>query len=575
MKGFSPCSYAILMGMLLLSACGFISEAQVSTKAPTCTETFAAGTSADSAQAARWNLCQLIEMARLDDLQWPDFEEYREQVRQFYFPSNYALAWVSANQPTLQARAMINLLRQAEREGLDPDDYDGPRWPERLDHLASAGDTLASENMVRFDLALTVSAMRYVSDLHNGRVSPALFHFGLETKRLDVVGLLRDRLLPAADTESAIEEVEPPFAGYRRTKQVFEHYLTLANEGEGAPIPIPSFPLKSGDTYLGITQLAERLRRFGDLAQNPALPSEPNIYRGAPVAAVKHFQQRHGLQPDGRVTRETYDQLTTPFSRRAAQLQLTLERFRWLPTKLDAPLIVVNIPEFRLRAYEDHRVTLNMKAIVGEAFDHQTPVFADRMGAVVFRPYWNVPESIQKTELVAELRKHPHYLLRHQMEVVNGRGEVITADLVNAKTLRQLETGHLMLRQQPGPANALGLVKFVFPNQYSIYMHGTPETGLFARSRRDLSHGCIRLENPAALAAWVLRDDPAWTPERIKAAMRGNDSIEVKLPHSIPVLILYGTALVEEDGQVRFFSDIYGLDATLQVALDHRHEKSH
>jgi L,D-transpeptidase YcbB len=193
--------------------------------------------------------------------------------------------------------------------------------------------------------------------------------------------------------------------------------------------------------------------------------------------------------------------------------------------------------------------------------------------AVVFRPYWNVPESITKAEFVAELKKHPRYLVRHGMQVVDGGGNMVTADHVDAKTLKGLEKGTLWLRQQPGPANALGLVKFVFPNQYGIYMHGTPESGLFSRARRDLSHGCIRVENPGALAAWVLRDEAAWGLPQVNAAMHGQDSISVKVPHAVAILILYGTALVEENGEVRFFNDIYGLDAALQTLIDRRSDQ--
>jgi murein L,D-transpeptidase YcbB/YkuD len=395
----------------------------------------------------------------------------------------------------------------------------------------------------------------------------------LATKKLDVAEFLRNQLLTATDVRAAVEEIEPPFRGYRRTLQALEHYLSLANEGEGTPIPAPTFPLRKGNRYAGATPLAERLRRLGDLGEaSPLAP--PNIYGGALVAAIKQFQKRHGLYPHGRLTQETYNELVTPFSRRVIQLQLTLERLRWLPPTLESPLIMVNIPEFQLRAYEDHSVTLSMGAIVGEALEHQTPVFADRMEAVVFRPDWNVPESIQKKELVPELRKHRHYLVRYGMQVVDSHGKVITEDRVSAKVLRQLESGTLRLRQLPGPANALGLVKFVFPNQYDVYMHGTPERGLFGRSRRDLSHGCIRIEDPAALAAWVLRDDPQWTPDRVNAAMHGENSIKVKVPRGIPILILYGTAVVDENGTVHFFRDIYGLDATLQTALEDRHERS-
>jgi L,D-transpeptidase YcbB len=568
-------SPSILAFTVLLLIPGFASSSQASATATTCEGLAPAGGFDASASAVPWMIRRLIETGHLDDLAQPNFEGYRGQVTELYVLNNDSPAWISGQQPTSQARAMLSLLENAGLDGLDPDDYDGPRWQQRLDRLASAHDAVTVEDLARFDLALTIAIMRYVTDLHTGRVSPAFFHFGLEVKKFDAAEFLHGRVLRAADAESAIKELEPPFPGYGRTKEALRYYLALAQEGEGDPISVPIFPLKAGASYTGVGPLAARLQRLGDLSQDVTVPSLPNIYSGAVVTAVKHFQERHGLKPVEQLTQETYDQLTTPFARRVAQLQLTLERWRWLPARMESPLIVVNIPEFRLRAYEDHHAALAMRAIVGEASDHQTPVFADRIEAVVFRPYWNVPESIQKTELISELKRHPHYLLKHQMQVVDGLGQVVTADLVGAGILRQLEAGRLMIRQQPGPANALGLVKFIFPNQYSIYMHGTPERGLFARVRRDLSHGCIRLENPAALAAWVLRDDPGWTAARVKAAMEGNDSIEVKLPRSIPILILYGTALVEEDGKVHFFNDVYGFDASLQTALQQRHDNSH
>jgi L,D-transpeptidase YcbB len=568
-------SASILAFALLLLVPGFASGLQASATGSACEDLLPVGISDAPVSAVPWTLCRLIETGRMDDLAWPNFENYREQLREFYVFNKYAPAWVSGQEPTSQARAMIGLLAKAGFDGLNADDYDGPRWQQRLDQLAAARDDLTAENTARFDLGLTVATMRYLNDLHTGRVSPVFFHFGLEAKKFDAAEFLRRRVLGAADGESAIKELEPPFPGYGRTKEALKYYLALAREGEGDSIPAPIFPLKAGSTYSGMGALAARLQRLGDLPQNATIASLPNIYGGPVVAAVADFQQRHGLKPVGELTQETYDQLTTPFARRVAQLQLTLERWRWLPARMESPLIVVNIPEFRLRAYEDHRVAVTMRAIVGEASDHQTPVFADRIEAIVFRPYWNVPESIEKMELIAEIKRHPHYLLKHQMQVVDGRGQVVTADLVTATTLRRLQAGKLMIRQQPGPANALGLVKFVFPNQYSIYMHGTPETGLFARARRDLSHGCIRLENPSVLATWVLRGDSDWTAARVKAAMEAKDSIEVKLPRSIPILILYGTALVEENGKVNFFNDIYGFDASLQTALARRHDNPH
>jgi murein L,D-transpeptidase YcbB/YkuD len=505
-------------------------------------------------------------------LQRPNFGNVREAVKQFYLSTNYALAWISGNKPILQAQTLVNVLQQADLKGLDAQDYDSSRWDSRLNELSATGGSSAAA-LVRFDLALTVCALRYVSDLHNGRAGPVPFP-GLATSKVDLAEFLRNRVLPATNVGAALEEMEPPFSGYRRTLKALEQYLALANDGEGTPIPPPAFPLKVGNMYAGVAPLAERLRRLGDLDKDAALPDQPVIYGGVLATAIQRFQKRHGLHADGTITPETYHELVTPLARRVVQLQLTLERLRWLPANLEPPLIVVNIPEFRMRAYEDHRVALSMRAIVGEAFEHQTPVFADHIDALVFRPYWNVPESIQKKEIVPELRKHPHYLVRYGMQVVDGHGKVVTGDRVSGKVLRQLESGNLRLRQLPGPANALGLVKFVFPNQYDVYMHGTPERGLFARSRRDLSHGCIRIEKPAALAAWVLRDDPEWTPDRINAAMHGENSIEVKILGGAPILILYGTAVVEENGTVNFFRDVYGLDVILQTSLEQKYEKS-
>ena len=568
MNGSRSSFVSILLLTAGFSALSPASAAQAGGNLPTasCEETVAHAVSSDAALSST-ELCRLINSGRLADLQRPNFESDREQVKQFYLSSNYALAWLSGNNPSLQAQTVINLLQHADLKGLDPQDYDGSRWESRLSELAAGGGSSPAAK-ARFDLALTVCAVRYVSDLQNGRVGHEPFR-GLGTKKLDMAKFLRNQLLTAADAGAAVEEIEPPFAGYRRTLRALEHYVALANEGEGPPIPAPTFPLRKGSQYAGVTPLAERLRRLGDL-EEASSPQPPNIYSGALVAAIKQFQKRHGLSPDGRLTQETYDELVTPFSSRVIQLQLTLERLRWLPPRLESPVIVVNIPEFQLRAYEDHRVALSMGAIVGQALEHQTPVFADRMEAVVFRPYWTVPESIQKREIVPELRKHPHYLVRYGMQVVDKHGNVIAEDQVSAKVLHRLEAGTLMLRQLPGPANALGLVKFVFPNQYDVYMHGTPERGLFGRSRRDLSHGCIRIEDPAALAAWVLRDDPQWTPDRINAAMHGETSIEVKLPHGILILILYGTAVVDENDTVHFFRDIYGLDAMLQATLQER-----
>jgi len=239
-----------------------------------------------------------------------------------------------------------------------------------------------------------------------------------------------------------------------------------------------------------------------------------------------------------------------------------------LPDTYQKAPIVANIPEFRLRAYDkDFNIGVTMNVVVGRSYGHHTPVFSETMKYVVFRPYWEVPPSIIRAELIPHILRDPDYLAQKGFEIVDSRRSVVTEGTVTSEVLSQLRAGKLFIRQKPGPKNALGLVKFLFPNSYNVYMHDTPATEFFAKSRRDFSHGCIRLEHPADLAASVLRDNPGWTPDRIRAAMNGSTTQQVNLAHPIPVLIVYGTVVVLEDGVVHFYDDIYGHDAALEKVL--------
>jgi len=252
-------------------------------------------------------------------------------------------------------------------------------------------------------------------------------------------------------------------------------------------------------------------------------------------------------------------------------MQLTLERWRWLPHDFEEPPIIVNIPEFHLRAFssvQQGSVALEMNVIVGKAYGHKTPVFADTMQYVVLRPYWNVPPSIQRSEITAGIQKDRDYIAKKGFEVITHSGEVVTSGPISDEVLARLRAGTLEVRQKPGPSNALGLVKLIFPNSYNVYLHSTPVQELFSRSRRDFSHGCIRVEKPAELTAWVLRNNPGWTLERVREAMQnGKDNQRVNLAKPVPVLILYATAIVDEAGAAHFFDDIYGLDADLEKVL--------
>jgi murein L,D-transpeptidase YcbB/YkuD len=512
-------------------------------------------------------LRQIAAAGQLSDLRWPDFSDYRTHVTNFYDAVGYAPAWLNNNEPTQQAQTLIDVLKQADAKGLNAEDYDGSRWTDRLARLRQSQ---SPADRGRFDAALTVCVMRYVSDLHIGRVNPQHFKFNLDVsaKKYELPGFLRDKLIHGADVRAELDQVEPPFAGYKRTQLALQQYMERSRQDDGEQLPVPAKPVDPGGTYGGVPRLTRLLRLLGDLPDGAA-PGNSNIYAGPLVDAVKHFQARHGLAPDGRLGTQTLKQLNMPLSFRVEQLRLTLERWRWVPYQFPRPPIVVNIPEFRLRTYnQDGAIDLMMNVIVGKAYRHETPVFERDMKYVVFRPYWNVPPSILRSEIVPAIRKDRDYIAKKNYEVVTPQGSVVTSGTISDDILQQLSAGKLMVRQKPGPTNALGLVKLMFPNEYNVYLHSTPSQQLFSQSRRDFSHGCIRVEKPAELAAWVLRDKPQWSLEQVRAAMQtGKDNVQVNLTNPVPVLIIYGTAVVDQQNGVHFFDDIYGYDADLEKVL--------
>jgi len=523
-----------------------------------------------SSQSQVW-LRAAINAGNFPDLRWPDFSDYSKHVEKFYELNGGSLWWVKGMEPTPQARQVIALMLQADQKGLSADDYDGPRWNDRLAKLRPTARQPTEADAVKFDLALTVCAMRYVSDLHVGKVNPKHFAFALndESKRYDLAEFLKDHVVNAGDVASALTQVEPPYPGYRRTIQALHTYVELAKKDDGEQLPAVKKVIVPGDTYPGVPRLTQMLRLVGDLPADANVPADRLIYDGALVDAVKNFQRRCGRDPNGRIDAPTLADLNVPLSHRVRQMQLTLERWRWMPDSYQQAPIVVNIPEFRLRAYDkDFKIGVTMNVVVGKAYGgHNTPVFDDTMEYVIFRPYWEVPPSIIRAEMIPHMVRDPDYLASKGFEVVDSKQNLVSDGTVTPEVLAQLRAGKLFVRQKPGPKNALGLVKLIFPNSYNVYMHDTPSTELFEKSVRDFSHGCIRLERPADLAMWVLRDNPGWTPERVRAAMNGTMTQQVNLAHPIPVLILYGTVIVLEDGVVHFYDDIYGHDAALEKAL--------
>ena len=513
-----------------------------------------------------------IEAGQLPGLRWPNFSDHRLDAKNFYEPAGYVLAWVRGGQPTPQGLAITEVFQQAASKGLGAEDYDAPRWAGRIARLRQSSPPPSDSDLANFDLALTVCVMRYINDLHIGKVNPKTFHFGLdiEQKKYNLPDFLRQKLVDAdaQNVKTVLDGVEPPFEVYRRTQKALGIYEDLARRDDGEQLAVPLKPVGPGDPYPSLARLARLLRLVGDLPPGAAIDSEPQIYQGALVDAVKRFQQRHGLDTDGRLGAETVKQLNVPLSQRVEQLRLTLERWRWAPHDLGRPLVIVNIPEFVLRGWdEQNRTVLVMKVVLGKAYRHKTPVFFNQMRYVIFRPYWEVPPSIQRAELVPKIAKDSNYLAKNDFEVVDRNRQAVDGGAAGAEMLQRLRAGELSIRQRPGRKNSLGLVKFLFPNEYNVYLHGTPAPELFKRSRRDFSHGCIRVESPVDLAVWVLKDNPEWTRERILAAMNGGHPVPVNLAKPIPVLIFYGTAIVLENGEVGFFRDIYGHDAELKEVL--------
>lgn len=520
----------------------------------------------------------------------------------------------------------------------DYDSSRWPARLEQIAHIAQTHDDsdAAADAIAQFDTAMTICIMRYISDLRIGRVNPSHFNFDINVadKKYNLAEYVSDNVVDAKDIPALIRSVEPDSSQYRATEAALIHYLALARlqaDADAPPLPqVPQAGLSPGDSYSAAGQLLARLQLEGDApgeypyqppapAQQPVPPApqprprfgsksmararrllhrspKPHTAAPAPAApapasgvfhppklppvytaqlsdAVKLYQQRHGMVDDGKLTPEIIRSLNVPLTVRVDQLQDSLERWRWLPNQyVNAPLMV-NLPEFILRGYtSDHQLDFTMKVVVGKVVgDHDTPVFAHMMRYLIFRPYWNVPHDIVEKELMPHIRASGvGYLASHNFEVTDNKGDVLTNF-----TARDIEHGGLQVREKPGPKNSLGLVKFMFPNQYDIYLHSTPEPQLFSRSRRDFSHGCIRVQKPEDLALWVLDDSETpppygkqWDPDTIHDIMtNGPDNHQVNLKKPIPIVIFYLTAISAEDGKTHFFEDLYGYDQKLQQTL--------
>jgi murein L,D-transpeptidase YcbB/YkuD len=511
----------------------------------------------------------IVDSARNADLRWSDFTRYKTEVAKLYETNGYSLLWRQNDRVRPQGRAVIELLQNADAKGLDPEDYDGSRWQGRLLKL---DQNPTEQDLASFDTALTVSAMRYIRAVYCGRINPKEFKFQLDMGwvQLSLAQFIQTQVLNAGDPAAEIQKLEPPFPGYRKLLELLPVYEGYAHQVEGEKLPTVTKTVLPGQPYAGVVRLGRFLQIIGDIPAGEQLNPNATLYDGALVAGVKHYQDRHGETPTGNLDARTIHELNTPPAARIRQIKLTLERWRWLPHSFPQPPVVVNLPEFRVRAMnKDGTVAFYKNVIIGKAYGgHESPIFEKEIQYVVFRPYWNVTPSIQRNEIVPHIQKDPNYIVKHDFEVVTPQGEVVTDNQVSPEVLEGIKSLHLMVRQKPGDTNSLGLVKIIFPNPDNVYLHGTDAPELFSPDVRDFSHGCIRVEKPADLVAWVLRNNPGWDLERVKATMNGEkNNLQVNLVTRIPVLIVYGTATVNEENQIRFFDDIYGYDAQLDKAL--------
>jgi murein L,D-transpeptidase YcbB/YkuD len=482
-------------------------------------------------------------------------------TRAFYERREHRLAWIDGTHPGNQMDDLIRALEAATLEGLDPGMYSlGDLKVRRAEagrgFLTKKG--FEPEQAAQMDIWLTYLYMKYASDLADGisDLAHADRSWKIEPEAFDPLDHLERALTANRVTESLVE-LTPQTPQYRQLRESLANYRRIADAGGWPKLPA-RLRLRRGQASDAAAHVARRLAISGDYTG--AVPERGAVrYDESLSEAIKRFQRRHGLEQDGSVGAATIAAMNVPVERRIAQIRLNLERWRWLPRELGARHIVVNIPAYRLDVWEADRRVLSMRVVVGRR-ETPTPIFNDRMTYLVFSPYWNVPPDIAENETLPAILQDAGFLERNNMEVIDADGNPVDPASIDLQ-----DPGRYRFRQRPGRENSLGLVKFMFPNQFNVYLHDTPADSLFARATRSFSHGCVRVERPEALAQYLLRDQGGWPPERIATAMHSLEEQTVRLAEPVPVYLGYWTASATPEG-VHFTGDLYGIDRR-QAAL--------
>ena len=486
----------------------------------------------------------------------------------FYERRLYRPAWSDEHGPTRLADDLIGALRRADLEGLRSEDYHLASIESVLAAVradAKRGPALAPDRWAELDLLLTDAFLVYGAHLLAGRVNPeTLRPEWVSNRRTADIAVVLEAALASGNIAGTLAGLDPPEVGFQRLRDALGRYRAVAAAG-GWPV-IPDGTLRLGDRNGSVAALRERLRLEDDLAPGEAQDAE--LFDEPVAEAVKKFQRRHGLTDDGVVSAATRAELNVPVERRVEQLELNLERWRWLPKDLGRRHIIVNIAAFELEVMDGDSLVMSMRVVVGRPYD-RTPVLSDTMRYLVLNPYWHVPSNIATTELLPKLKRDPSYLARYKLRVFPSSR--LDAQEVDPTTVdwSTMSAAHFpfLLRQDPGPRNALGRIKFMFLNKYHVYLHDTPARPLFEETQRDFSHGCIRIQHPIELAAYLLRNDSRWNRDAILAALDDAEDRTVSLPEPMPIHLLYWTAWADVDGTIQFRRDIHERDAPLFTAL--------
>lgn len=491
-----------------------------------------------------------------DDATFPT----RRTLTDFYRTHGHRLAWSDTSGKILpRARILLDTLRRADTHGLVPVDY----ALDQLEPLEARIDegSVDETQLADFDVLMTASFFRYASDVSTGRVHPeevrGEWHANAST--LDLVDSL-NRVLEGEDLAAVLESLPPPHAGYARLLEALKTLRDIETQG-GWPVVSNGPKLEPGVSGPRVVALRRRLAESGAPETTAGMLDR---FDPALAESVRGFQERHGIEADGKVGDDTLAELNVPVGQRIRQVELNLERWRWIPRGLGDSCVVVNIPGFGLELIRDGAPVWRTRIVVGKAYT-PTPVFSDRIVGVVINPPWNVPESIAVGEYLPELRQDPRALDRLGLRLLEGSGD--EAREVDPATIDWSDVDEerfpYRLRQDPGPENALGRLKFELTNDFQIYLHDTPAGHLFGRTDRGLSHGCIRVERPLELAEQILGDSAL---ESFREALDQAEELRLPVEPPMPVHVLYWTAWVDEAGLLHFGPDVYGIDEAQTAA---------